>query len=308
MTLVIAGYSYDGFAQESIYFAADSNISQNNIVLVNGFKKVIEMPIKLKVLSFSGEWFNDYRDKLTIDANCAIAFAGSTLVAQHMINSIKNHLSNLYPSYKKGQYILSMMCEGHKHLRNGYYDESMFTTEHLNSLINAKYISDVVEHSINSVLNQARKFNSMKRNFGAYQAEFILGIQCPQTRNYHIYKYEIVENEKQDAIVKRTEINKSSVATIGSAKYKQDLFQHEIFKTAFGNRVFYYNKTNPLAYVTKVGSFSLAHDYTNANLRIYKLLNETIEYENNNRVIIIGKPSVLYKLENGILRNVKIET
>lgn len=38
MTLVIAGYSYGDFEQESIYFASDSNITQNNVVMVNGFK------------------------------------------------------------------------------------------------------------------------------------------------------------------------------------------------------------------------------------------------------------------------------
>lgn len=38
MTLVIVGHSSGGF-EEGIYFATDSHITQNNIVMVNGFKK-----------------------------------------------------------------------------------------------------------------------------------------------------------------------------------------------------------------------------------------------------------------------------
>lgn len=276
MTLVIAGYSYDGFMQESIYFATDSNITNGNVVLVKGFKKVIDIPIKMQGLKFSGEWFNDYYQKSNIDAICAIAFAGSTLVAQHMINSIKNHLSELYPSYKNGKYFLAMSCERNIQLRNGDYDESMFSDRHLSSLINAKYISQVVEHSINAVLDKARKHTSMKNYFGAYEAEFILGINCPQDRKNYIYKYEIVRDPILEAVVKKTSIKRNAIAMIGSGKFKQSHFKNEVFKAAFGNRIFTKLDKSLLTIFDRKKLFFGVSDFTDANERVFELLNEAI--------------------------------
>ena len=307
MTLVIAGYSYGVFEQESIYFASDSNITQNNVVMVNGFKKVIEVPIKMQGLSFSGEWFNDYYHKSKNDAVCAIAFAGSTLVAQHMINSIKNHLSELYPSYRNGKYILAMSCEGSKQLRNGDYDESMFLPRHINSLINADYISDVVEHSINAVLDKARKHTSMRNHFGAYQAEFLLGIQCPQDRKYYLYKYEIVEDPILEAVVKKTVIRRNAIAMIGSGKFKQDYFEKVVFKEAFDNRIFTKNDFQISSLTHEYNSFFGTHGFVYAGKRVFKLLNEVIDYENSTRSNIIGKPSGLFELQDGILKRVGFE-
>ena len=307
MTLVIAGYSYGGFGQEHIYFASDSNITQNNVVMVNGFKKVIEVPIKMQGLSFSGEWFNDYYHKSKNDAVCAIAFAGSTLVAQHMINSIKNHLSELYPSYRNGKYILAMNCEGSKQLRNGDYDESMFLPRHINSLINADCISDVVEHSINAVLDKAREHTSMRNHFGAYQAEFILGIQCPQDRKYYLYKYEIVEDPMLEAVVEKTIIRRNTIAMIGSGKYKQDHFKKEVFKAAFDNRIFTKNDFQTPSLTHGYNSFFGTHGFVCAGKRVFKLLNEAIDYENSIGSNIIGKPSGLFELQDGILKRVGFE-
>ena len=307
MTLVIAGYSYGGFGQEHIYFASDSNITQNNVVMVNGFKKVIEVPIKMQGLSFSGEWFNDYYHKSKNDAVCAIAFAGSTLVAQHMINSIKNHLSELYPSYRNGKYILAMSCEGSKQLRNGDYDDSMFLSKHLNSLINADYISEVVEHSINAVLDKARKHTSMGRYFSAYEAEFLLGIQCPQDRKYYLYKYEIVKDPVLGAVVKKSIIRRNTIAMIGSGKFKQSHFKSEVFEAALGDRIFTKSAHQTLSLTYAYNSFFGTHGFVYAGKRVFKLLNEAIDYENSTGSNIIGKPSGLFELQNGILKRVGFE-
>lgn len=308
MTLVIAGYSYDGFEQESIYFATDSNITnQNNVVLVNGFKKVIEIPIKIQGLNINGNWFNGYYSKPENYTNCTIAFAGSTLVAQHIINSIKNHLSELYPSHRNGEHILAMQCERNKHLRNGYCDEDILLDRHIQSLITADYISKVVEHSINAVLDEARKHTSLEAYFSNYRAEFLLGIWCPQDRNYYLYKYEIVRDPVLQAIVKKTVIKKYSIAIIGSDKFKQSYFKNEVFKAAFGNRIFTKLDRSLLTIFDRKNSFFKVNDFTDANERVFKLLNETIEYENSIRSNLIGKPSALFKLDRTVLKRLKIE-
>ena len=281
--------------------------NQNNVVLVKGFKKVIEIPIKMQGLNFSGEWFNDYYQKSSNDAICAIAFAGSTLVAQHMINSIKNHLSELYPSYKNGEYILAMSCERSRQLSNGDYDENMFSEKHLDSLINADYISEVVEHSINAVLDKARKHTSMKQYFGAYEAEFILGIQCPQDRKNYIYKYEIVRDPVLGAVVEKNGIERNAIAMIGSGKFKQSHFKNEVFKAAFGNRIFTKLDKSLVTISTRKNNFFGFSDFTDANKRVFELLNETIEHEDSIGSNLIGKPSGLFKLQGAILKRVGFE-
>ncbi len=220
MTLVIAGHSSGGF-EEGIYFASDSHITQNNQVLVKGFKKVIEVPIRVKGLNFCGEWFNGYLGN-RYQGICTIAFAGSSLVAQHLINSMKNHLDELYPTFHNGSYQIAMSCEKHKHLNQADYDESMFLDHQLDPLLTAKLVSNIVCHSIEAVLEHARDFGRMGQLFSAYQAEFILGVQCPQTRNYHIYQYEIVPDQELGAKVDIVEIIKNDLAVIGAKKFKDD--------------------------------------------------------------------------------------
>lgn len=220
MTLVIAGHSSGGF-EEGVYFAADSHITQSNLVLVKGFKKVIEVPIRVKGLNFCGDWFNGYLGNRYQGA-CTIAFAGSSLVAQHLINSMKNHLSELYPTFYDGRYQIVMSCEGNKHLRQANYDDSMFLDNQLDPLLTANLISNVVCHSIEAVLKHARSFGKMSKLFSAYQAEFILGVQCPQTRKYHIFQYEIVPDEELGAKVDVIEIMKNDLAVIGAKKFKDD--------------------------------------------------------------------------------------
>jgi hypothetical protein len=155
MTLVIAGYNR-GNLEEGIYFAADSHITQSNQILVKGFKKVIELPIRVKGLNFCGNWFNGYLGNM-YESSSAIAFAGSSLVAQHLINSMKNHLSELYPTYSDGCYQVVMSCEQKKHLRNNdNYSSEMFLDSDLDKILTGEYLSLVVCHSIEAVLNKAK--------------------------------------------------------------------------------------------------------------------------------------------------------
>jgi len=281
MTLVIAGFSYDSFDQESIYFATDSVLTTPYMglhrVLLKGFKKVIEVPIRVKLPIFQGISFYRYYGDHS-ETKCTIAFAGSTLVAQHLINSITNHLSELYPTYKQGSYRLAMSCENSLHLRGDYdveglYSNCMFTEEHLYSVLNAQYISEVVEHSINAVLAKVRTYSDMSIDFGPYRAEFILGVYCPQNRKHYLYTYEIVPDNNSGAIVKKNVVNHSDIAIIGAKQFK----------------------SNALLNISgKNGLFK-------ANNKVFKFLNETIDSENSTGNITIGKPSSLFSFERGFL-------
>ena len=281
MTLVIAGFSYDSFDQESIYFATDSVITTPHMglsrVLLKGFKKVIEVPIRIKLPLFQRNSFYRYYGNHS-ETICTIAFAGSTLVAQHLINSITNHLSELYPTYTQGCYRLAMGCEKSLHLCGDYDVEGisgdpMFTKEHLNSLLNPQYISEVVEHSISAVLAMVKTYSDISVNFGPYQAEFILGIYCPQDRQYCLYTYEIVEDNESGAIVMKNQIDKKSIAVIGAKKFESEA----------------------LSIISEENSLFKADE------KIFKFLNDTIDSENSQGNITIGKPTALFNFRQGSL-------
>lgn len=277
MTLILAGHSSGGF-EEGIYFAADSHITQNNHVLVKGFKKVIEIPIRVKGLNFCGEWFNGYLGN-RYEGACSVAFAGSSLVAQHLINSMRNHLTELFPTYYNGSYQIVMSCEANKHLRQTNYDESMFLDSHLDTILTAEYVSQVICHSIEAVLNKAREHGSMSRLFTAYQAEFILGVQCPQTREYFLYQYEIVPDQELGARVETTKVDQNELAVIGAKKFKDGALIE----------------------------LAQCKGEEKPSERIFRYLNSVIESETSIGNNGIGKPSGLYNLQGNILSRIGFE-
>lgn len=275
MTLVIAGHQFNKYfkdRKDGLFVVADSNITLNNNVLVNGFKKVIETPIKLKNISFSGQWFNGYSNNYLCDNACFLAFSGNTLVAQHILNSIKNHLGELYPIYENGNYRVAMPCERKKHLEQANYSEDIFTKKHLENILTGEYLSNVVDHSIQKVLDQAQKHGVMKTKFSAYQAEFLLGLQCPFTKQHQLYQYEIVPDVKNNgAKVKKEIIPEGKVGVIGMRK--------EYLESA--NRVFSNAKEKGV----------------NTARVIHKFVSDSIDTQNSKGNNNIGKPCGLYLLE-----------
>ena len=126
MTLIIVGQDFQKFLSNKsdtsfgLFAVSDTNITQNNMVLVNGFKKVIRIPIRLKVPEFVEDYdrYNNFFTRYTdypLFKSCLLAFAGSTLVAQHIINVISNHLGKLYLGCdNESFYKIIMPCETEK--------------------------------------------------------------------------------------------------------------------------------------------------------------------------------------------------
>lgn len=270
MTLIIAGHTLEQVNIEGIksthgcgiFFATDSNITQNGTVVVSGFKKVYEMPIRVNGVNLLGNWFNGYHGFI-YEGGCAVAFAGSTLVSQHIMNSIRNHLGELKPTYRDGMYQLAMLCETHKFIGQ-HCDGDMFKRSDYgpNYLLTASFIAGVVQHAIQSVLDRASQHKGMKKNFAAYQADFILSVCCPDTGKHHIYRYEIVPGpdsgdqssaDSVPAVAKMEEILEGKVAVIGKRDFHEadanaafaaaveagqrtDLAMHEFITTAIRNQ------------------------------------------------------------------------
>lgn len=97
-----------------------------------------------------------------------------------------------------------------------------------NFLLSAAVIAGVVQYSIQAVLDRASMHTGMKKNFTAYQADFILSVRCPLTTEYHIYQYEIVpgpdngdgsNSDSIPAVAKMMEIPVGKVAVIGRRNF-----------------------------------------------------------------------------------------
>ena len=223
MTLIVAGRSLrkgvlgeESTLLDGLFAASDTSITDGSTILVSGFKKVIEMPIRVCRPVFNGEMSNGYYG-FRYAGFCFLAFAGSTLVAQHIVNSITNHLGNLYPVLDGETYKLAMPCEERLHLRRGIgdYDYSMFLDSDLDPLLTAEFVCRVVSHSIRACLEKAKQHDGMKKNFRAFSSDFILGMRCPRSREYHLYQYNLVKSQSGEVDVLTTEMPRDEVAVIG---------------------------------------------------------------------------------------------
>jgi hypothetical protein len=120
MTLVIAGYEYskswfsifdeDPSVADSkmdingLFIVADSAITKSpNQTLLNGFRKIHSIEAKIWKPNFIyDDTFNGYVEVYET-RKLFIGFAGSTLVAQHVINNITEHLNNLRISFSRDE-------------------------------------------------------------------------------------------------------------------------------------------------------------------------------------------------------------
>lgn len=98
-----------------IFLAADSAITDHRgKTLLNGFRKIYPVRAAVWEPYFVGEYFHSYQSEFQA-IEVAVAFAGSTLSAQHYMNSISEHLGNLRITFVKGrdpiQYRIGLSCE-----------------------------------------------------------------------------------------------------------------------------------------------------------------------------------------------------
>lgn len=226
MTLIVAGFDKrrseywfgEGPRQElktrGIFFAADSAITNSdNRLLITGFKKVIELPVRVRQTNFLDTWFQGYHSP-QIRTQCALAFAGSTLAAQHIVNSITNHLTDLYPTYVDGAYRLAMPCQQAHHMVQRDYPEEVPGNVQAGYTLDAGFIARVVDHAIQKIVESAQKIGVTERFFEA-RVELALGVHCPKNRSYHLYTYKVVKGEDGRSRFQMSELAEGEVAVLG---------------------------------------------------------------------------------------------
>ena len=248
MTLIIAGYEkvkddwvtafgHDNQKQmtlrnDGLFAVSDSiitvNGSKGDRPILSGLRKIHQIPIKVWIPYFVDGNFRDYV-RAFIETECFVAFAGSTLTANHALNLISEHLRKLQISHKShpepltpGTYVIQRHCE-YNELRDslGYrtYDEDMFQIDDYRHLPTADYISTVIEHSINVALRSAKKYRLTQNEVQMMSTDFVAGIHCPVTNSDQLYIYRMCQRSGSDGVIEvyvdRALVPEGKVAVLG---------------------------------------------------------------------------------------------
>lgn len=217
-----------------IFVAADSTITSDKETLLNNFRKIYPVSVKLWEPYFVDTSFKNY-NRVHQEIEIVVGFAGSTLTAQHCLNGIYEHLSKLRisckPSYEQDpiQYTVLMDCERNPlHDKSTYWAEDTFTESNFHKILTAEYISEVALHSLKASLSSARKYKISSKGFQTLLTPFITGIQCPVTQKFYLYAFRMkseIKEEIQQVNVEKEFISHDKVAVLGLAKEFEDSAQ-----------------------------------------------------------------------------------
>ncbi|ALO40964.1 hypothetical protein [Pseudoalteromonas phenolica] len=252
MTLIVAGYNQNKYVwdkdsdaakipdrRSGMFLLADSLIStetpSGRKALVSEFRKIVEVQIDIWEPHFIRETFNNYL-KVYQSNKCFIAFAGSTLTAQHIINNISGHLSQLKIDFEEGinfKCVVRKPCDDNNLIRLGnsnQYGEDIFVPQKdYHNLLSAEFVSDVVEHSINKALDSKMQYVLDPTALAAMRTDIILAITCPIERRDYLYKYKFASKVTDNGVIAycdKTFIEADELAIIGmESVYGSDINQ-----------------------------------------------------------------------------------
>lgn len=236
MTLVIAGHDIKKADTKEAYIAetrglfvvADSTITSGSQTLLSGFKKIYSMPIKVFQPYFVGSHFHSYQT-VFCETECFIAFAGSTLTAQHVLNGIGNHLNVLRIGHDRarGGYLVLMNCEVNSLTHRAgidEWDEDMFTNADMRGLLTGDIISKTVLHAIKGALAGAKKHKIDAAGFKMLLTQYVLGIYCEAQERHRLYTF--IPRLRQDALgqiediaVDLREISPGEICVLGMTQF-----------------------------------------------------------------------------------------
>jgi len=229
MTIVVAGYEGD-----EIFIIADSAITSGRKTLISGFKKIYSIPIVLHK-PYILRTFRNYSPFRSYEGESVIALAGSTLTAQHVINTIAGHLDKIrfIHDYDSNgiKYSLIRHCNTRDNpfYRPEYteYDDSVYLDNDLYKSINIDDIKNVIQYSIEEALSSASKHICDETDWSRIiNNEYLFTLNCPKTRKNFLYKVELNEVEI-DGLVKAVpnliEIPRGGLGIIGIKDYENEL-------------------------------------------------------------------------------------
>ncbi|EBH2782869.1 TPA: hypothetical protein ACTYBD_004827 [Enterobacter hormaechei] len=236
MTLVVAGFEKDG----SIVFCGDSLITTKSqgmsVKLTSSFRKIMPLEIIVRVPDFdtSGKIVRYFETESW--HRCMIAFAGSTLVSQHIINSIQGHLRQIKYTYDKGEYDyhsgtqkgagykLIMGCEDNNEVENTLWDDDVFIDcrEAANNLLSSEFLVSLVKHCIEKIITEFYLNTDEKFEKEWFASDFIVALSCYKTGKNHLFTFKMEFDDNSVKLVTR-EIGANELAIIGITRYNNEI-------------------------------------------------------------------------------------
>jgi hypothetical protein len=292
MTLVIAGFDirkdesrpgYTG-SRTGLFVATDSTITSGRQTLLSGFKKVYSVPIKVLEPSIAGGQFRGYHG-VKLQTNCFIAFAGSTITAQHILNGVTNHLSELQYVHRSkgfgvpGTYHVQMACEPNRLNDSGViWDDDMFLDSDLRNLLSGEVVAKTILHVLRVSLGQAKRHKIDQAGWESLLTQYVLGTYCEvdQCEKLYIFKPRFVHDGPQivDIEIDQNEIPFGELAVLGMTHFE------------------------PRAREAFDAAFSAGKDVAKA---MFAFLNLAIDEVQANGRLEIDRPSVLRSFQQGEL-------
>lgn len=272
---------------DGVYFAADSAITNNNKTLLNGFRKIYPVKVSLWKPYISGDTFRGYpMESYSFDV--AIAFAGSTLSAQHYMNIINSHLNNLRVTLSQGRgeckFRVIKECEENPLVgKIIQFLEDPFCDIDCREFLSAEYISSVVLHSLKAGVASASQYKLDEAGFNSLKIEMLLAVQCQKTLEYHLYQYDMNKVNIGGLLkveVSQVELDVDKVAVIGLKSKYEELANQEQLKI---------KKTSDKRSVT-----------------MFNYLNACIDIENKDENKGVARPSNLKIYKNGRLNLIEL--
>lgn len=217
---------------KGIFAIADSAITsyQGKKTLLTGFRKIYDVEAKVWEPSFSP--YGDFRGYSHVFAKSSfiIGFAGNTLVAQHILNSITGHMEHLKISYierersEEIKYTIKLPCEKNLLMNPPMltiWDEDTFLKRDYENLLTGEFISDAVEHSINHAIFSAREHRLDAEEFDQMFTDIYCGVFCPVKKEHQIYIYRMKRRIEDGVLIAYTEkdfLEKDQIAVLGMRK------------------------------------------------------------------------------------------
>lgn len=224
-----------------LFAVADSAIttSQGRKTLLNGFRKVYEMEAKLWQPYFMPD--GSFKEYLNIYERRPffVGFSGSTLTAQHVLNSISEHLGKLRISYSRENSYDSIKYEVIRHCQKNplvstgasHWDNDTFTNNDFIGLLTGSVIASFIEYSINEALLSAASYKLSMEEFSAMHTDLFCGLWCPYQKRYELYIFRMLSKRNdKDELFPYTEkqlVKEDEIAVLGMRKRFETLAQSE---------------------------------------------------------------------------------
>lgn len=252
MTLVIAGHDIEkdttrpSFAGSThgLFVAVDSTITSGNQTLLSGFKKIYTLPVKVYQPYFVGETFRSYQT-VRLATNCFIAFAGSTVTAQHILNGIANHLGAMRYAYEgsgimvPGTYRILMDCEPNSLYKPmTEWSDDMFLDKDMKDLLSGEVVAKTVRHVLKISLGDAKRHKIDEQGWNSLLTQYVLGTYCEVERRNKLFtfkprhKREFGEHGQiVDIEIDQKEIRPGELAVLGMMRFESRA--NAVYQAAF---------------------------------------------------------------------------